>query len=41
MESKIQDNLYILGEIIDVDADCGGFNLGFAFLTAIILGENI
>lgn len=41
MESKIQDNLYILGELIDVDADCGGFNLGFAFLTAIILGENI
>lgn len=40
MESKIQKNLYILGELLDVDADCGGFNLSFAFLSAIILGEN-
>lgn len=34
MESKITDNLYFAGEVIDVDAYTGGFNLQVAFATA-------
>ena len=26
MESKIIDNLYIVGELLDVDGKCGGYN---------------
>lgn len=33
MESKIVRNLYFAGEVIDVDADTGGFNLQIAFST--------
>lgn len=31
MESKIVKGLYFSGEILDVDGDCGGFNLQWAF----------
>ncbi len=41
MESRIVDGLYITGEILDVNGDCGGYNLGFAWLSGIIAGENI
>ena len=41
MESRIIDGLYITGEILDVNGDCGGYNLGFAWLSGIIAGENI
>lgn len=33
MESKIVENLYFAGEVIDVDAFTGGFNLQIAFST--------
>lgn len=35
MESKLCDGLYFAGEIIDVDAYTGGFNLQIAFSTAV------
>ena len=41
MQSKIIDNLYFAGEIIDVDAYTGGFNLQIAFSTAILCAENM
>ena len=41
MESKLVDGLYIIGEILDVDGDCGGYNLGFAWMSGIIAGEAI
>lgn len=41
MESLKQKNLYILGELLDVDGDCGGFNLGFAWLSGILGGSNL
>lgn len=41
MESKLVDSLYIIGEILDVDGDCGGYNLGFAWMSGIIAGEAI
>lgn len=41
MKSKIVDNLYFAGEIIDVDAYTGGFNLQIAFSTAVLLADNL
>ena len=38
MKSKIVDNLYFAGEIIDVDALTGGFNLQIAFSTGYLAG---
>ena len=40
MESKKIKNLYILGELLDVDGDCGGYNLGFAWMSGIKCGKN-
>mgnify|MGYP002517100317 FL=1 len=36
MESKLVKNLYIIGELLDVNGDCGGYNLTFAFLSGIL-----
>jgi len=41
MKSKLVDNLYFAGEIIDVDAYTGGFNLQIAFSTAVLCAENM
>ena len=41
MESKIINNLYFAGEIIDVDAYTGGFNLQIAFATGYTAGMNM
>ena len=41
MESKLVKNLYFAGEIIDIDADTGGFNLQAAFSTGWIAGNSI
>lgn len=40
MRSKIIDNLYFAGEIIDVDALTGGFNLQCAFSTGYLAGKS-
>ncbi len=40
MESKIIKGLYFAGEIIDVDAYTGGFNLTIAFSTAYVAAKN-
>ncbi len=40
MESKILPGLYFAGEVLDVDAYTGGFNLQIAFSTAVLAGEN-
>lgn len=40
MESKLLPNLYFAGEVIDVDAYTGGFNLQIAFSTGRLAGEN-
>ena len=41
MESKIIKGLYICGEAIDIDGDCGGYNLQFAFASGFLAGENL
>ena len=40
MESKIIKGLYFGGEVMDVDAFTGGFNLQIAFSTGFIAGNN-
>ena len=40
MESKIVSGLYFAGEVLDVDAYTGGFNLQIAFSTGALAGEN-
>lgn len=41
MQSKLVKNMYLVGEMLDVDGDCGGYNLTFAFVSAITAAENI
>lgn len=41
MQSNICDNLYFAGEIIDVDAYTGGFNLQTAFSTGVLAGKSV
>lgn len=38
MESRIVKNLYIVGEVLDLDADTGGYNLQLAFSTGHAAG---
>ena len=40
MESKIIKGLFFAGEVIDVDAFTGGYNLQIAFSTAVAAGNN-
>lgn len=40
MESKLKPNLFFAGEIIDVDALTGGYNLQIAFSTGYVAGVN-
>ena len=40
MESKLVKGLYFAGEVLDLDAYTGGFNLQIAFSTAVVAGEN-
>ena len=40
MESHIVKGLHAAGELLDVDGDCGGFNLMFAFSSGILAGLN-
>ncbi|MBQ9944874.1 MAG: aminoacetone oxidase family FAD-binding enzyme [Clostridia bacterium] len=39
MESALQKGLYAAGEILNVDGDCGGYNLLFAFASGILAGK--
>ncbi|NLB82506.1 MAG: aminoacetone oxidase family FAD-binding enzyme, partial [Clostridiaceae bacterium] len=41
MESKLVSNLFFAGEVIDVDAVTGGYNLQIAFSTGFLAGEHI
>ena len=40
MESKIVEGLYFCGEVIDVDAYTGGYNLQIAFSTGYLAGKS-
>lgn len=38
MESKLSKNLYLAGEVIDVDGTCGGYNLQWAWSSGYLAG---
>lgn len=40
-ESKRHHGLYILGEALDIDGDCGGYNLQFAFASGLCAGDHL
>ncbi len=40
MESKLCKGLYIVGELLDIDGNCGGYNLQWAFTSGVIAGRN-
>ncbi len=41
LESKLVKGLYAVGEVLDVDGDCGGYNLQWAYSSACAVCENI
>ena len=41
MASRVCPGLYATGEVLNVDGDCGGFNLMFAFATGLLAGESV
>ena len=41
MESKIVPALYIVGELLDVNGKCGGYNLSFAWITGMLAGKGV
>ena len=38
MESKLERGIYSCGEILDIDGDCGGFNLQWAWSSGAVAG---
>lgn len=40
-ESKLINNVYFVGEMLDIDGICGGYNITFALLSGICAGEHI
>jgi len=40
MASRLVKGLYLCGEVLDLDADSGGYNLQAAFSTGYVAGEN-
>lgn len=41
LESLKQEKLFICGELFDINGKCGGYNLGFAWITGIIVGRYV
>lgn len=40
MESRLRSGLYAAGEVLNIDGDCGGFNLMFACASGILAGRS-
>lgn len=41
MESKKVSHLYMIGEMLDMNGDCGGYNLGFAWMSGVLAGNGV
>lgn len=41
LESLKIKGLYFAGEIIDIDGDCGGYNLGWAWMSGLTAGKSV
>jgi len=39
--SKKVENLYVAGEVLDIDGDTGGYNLQWAFSSAVAVASDI
>ena len=39
LQSRLQKNLYMCGEMLDVDGKCGGYNLQWAWTSGYIAGK--
>lgn len=40
LESKLVKGLYLVGELLDIDGDCGGFNLQWAWSSGYVAGDH-
>ena len=40
MESRLVPGLYACGEVLDIDGDCGGYNLHWAWASGILAGRH-
>ena len=41
MESKLVSDLFVIGELLDIDGICGGYNLTIAWISGMLAGKNI
>ena len=41
LESKLVKGLYACGEVLDIDGDCGGYNLQWAWASGMTVGESL
>ena len=41
LESKLSKGLFACGEVLDVDGECGGYNVHFAMASALTVGDAI
>ena len=39
-ESRHEKGIYFAGEILNIDGFCGGYNLSWALLSALLIAEN-
>lgn len=41
LEARKNPGLYVCGEVLDVDGDCGGYNLQWAWTSALVVSDSI
>lgn len=41
LESKKEKGVYFAGEVLDIDGDCGGFNLSWALISALTISKHL
>ena len=41
LSSKLEENVYFVGESLDIDAVCGGYNIMFALASAVLVSKSI
>ena len=41
MESQLVKGLFFAGEVLDIDGDCGGYNLETAFISGMVAGKGV
>ena len=41
MESKLVKGLFIVGELLDINGNCGGYNLTTCWISSMLAGKKI